>query len=129
MVTINELKFDEAGLIPCVVQEFGTGKVLTVAYMNRESLQISMAYLAAGLTGGSKGFLVYNLPGCDGRSFYNFSRFTKFLSEYEEILYYGKRSESDFKLQGLSPECGTVFTLNGKKRIALSMKNGKTSKS
>lgn len=88
-------------------------------YLRQKSLQISMAYLAAGLTGGSKGFLVYNLPGCDGRSFYNFSRFTKFLSEYEEILYYGKRSESDFKLQGLSPECGTVFTLNGKKRIAI----------
>ena len=43
MVTINELKFDEAGLIPCVVPEFGTGKVLTVAYMSRESLEKTLA--------------------------------------------------------------------------------------
>jgi phosphoribosyl-ATP pyrophosphohydrolase/phosphoribosyl-AMP cyclohydrolase len=42
MVTLDELKFDGAGLIPAVVQEFGTGKVLTVAYMNRESLEITL---------------------------------------------------------------------------------------
>jgi hypothetical protein len=88
-------------------------------YLRQKSVPITMDYLAAGLISGSKGFLVYNLPGCDGRSFYNFSRFTKFLSEYEEVLYYGKRSESNFKLQGISPECGTVFTMNGKKRIAI----------
>ncbi len=35
----EELKFDEKGLIPAVVQEAGTGKVLMVAWMNRESLQ------------------------------------------------------------------------------------------
>ncbi|MBQ8975501.1 MAG: bifunctional phosphoribosyl-AMP cyclohydrolase/phosphoribosyl-ATP diphosphatase HisIE [Oscillospiraceae bacterium] len=39
---INELKFDEKGLIPAVVQDFYTKKVLTVAYMNRESLQITL---------------------------------------------------------------------------------------
>ena len=39
---INTLKFDEKGLIPAVVQDHFTGKVLTVAYMNRESLEISM---------------------------------------------------------------------------------------
>jgi len=37
-----DLKFDEKGLIPAVVQDHFTGKVLTVAYMNRESLEISM---------------------------------------------------------------------------------------
>ena len=37
-----ELKFDEKGLIPCVVQDFITKKVLTVAYMNRESLEITL---------------------------------------------------------------------------------------
>lgn len=42
MITIDELKFDEKGLIPAVVTDFYSKKVLTVAYMNRESLQISM---------------------------------------------------------------------------------------
>lgn len=40
--TINKLKFDESGLIPAVVQDFFTGEVLTVAYMNRESLKITL---------------------------------------------------------------------------------------
>jgi phosphoribosyl-ATP pyrophosphohydrolase/phosphoribosyl-AMP cyclohydrolase len=35
---IAELKYDEAGLIPAVVQQTGTGEVLMVAYMNAESL-------------------------------------------------------------------------------------------
>lgn len=42
MLKIDELKFDEKGLIPAVVVDAVTKKVLTVAYMNRESLQISM---------------------------------------------------------------------------------------
>ena len=42
MITIDELKFDEKGLIPAVVQDFETGRVLTLAYMNRESLRLSM---------------------------------------------------------------------------------------
>jgi len=39
---IAKLKFDEKGLIPAIVVDDDTGKVLTLAYMNRESLQISM---------------------------------------------------------------------------------------
>lgn len=42
MVNISELKFDEKGLIPAVVVDSVTKKVLTVAYMNEESLKISM---------------------------------------------------------------------------------------
>lgn len=42
MVSIDELRFDEKGLIPAVVQHAVTGQVLTVAYMNRESLRLSM---------------------------------------------------------------------------------------
>lgn len=42
MININELKFDEKGLIPAIVVDSLTGKVLTLAYMNRESLEISM---------------------------------------------------------------------------------------
>ena len=42
MVNIDELKFDEKGLIPAIVVDSVTKKVLTLAYMNRESLEISM---------------------------------------------------------------------------------------
>ena len=47
MINIDELKFDEKGLIPAVVTDNENGKVLTLAYMNRESLEIS---LKKGLT-------------------------------------------------------------------------------
>ncbi len=42
MLRIEELKFDQNGLIPAVVVDSITKKVLTVAYMNKESLEISM---------------------------------------------------------------------------------------
>ena len=42
MINIEELKFDEKGLIPAIVVDSVTKKVLTLAYMNKESLQISM---------------------------------------------------------------------------------------
>ncbi len=42
MINIEELKFDEKGLIPAIVVDAITKQVLTLAYMNRESLQISM---------------------------------------------------------------------------------------
>ena len=43
MISIDELKFDEKGLIPAIVADAATKRVLTLAYMNRESLAISMA--------------------------------------------------------------------------------------
>ena len=42
MLNIDDVKFDKNGLIPAVVQDLYTKQVLTVAYMNRESLQITM---------------------------------------------------------------------------------------
>ena len=42
MINIDELKFDEKGLIPAVVLDYKTRRLLTLAYMSRESLQISM---------------------------------------------------------------------------------------
>ena len=41
-VSIDELKFDERGLIPAIVVDAITRNVLTLAYMNKESLEISM---------------------------------------------------------------------------------------
>ncbi|MBQ7788774.1 MAG: bifunctional phosphoribosyl-AMP cyclohydrolase/phosphoribosyl-ATP diphosphatase HisIE [Clostridia bacterium] len=42
MIDIEKLKFDENGLIPAVVVDAFSKKVLTVAYMNKQSLEISM---------------------------------------------------------------------------------------
>ncbi len=42
MLNIDELTFDEKGLIPAIVTDADSGKVLTLAYMNKESLRISM---------------------------------------------------------------------------------------
>ncbi len=42
MIDVEQLKFDERGLIPAIVQDAQSGKVLTLAYMSRESLEISI---------------------------------------------------------------------------------------
>ena len=39
---MERLKFDDKGLIPAIVQDYYSKEVLTVAYMNRESLEITM---------------------------------------------------------------------------------------
>ena len=41
-LNLDELKFDEKGLIPAIVQDYYTGRVLTLAYMNKESLEITI---------------------------------------------------------------------------------------
>jgi phosphoribosyl-ATP pyrophosphohydrolase/phosphoribosyl-AMP cyclohydrolase len=37
----SEIEYDERGLVPCVVQDWRTGEVLTVAYMNAEALALT----------------------------------------------------------------------------------------
>jgi phosphoribosyl-AMP cyclohydrolase / phosphoribosyl-ATP pyrophosphohydrolase len=39
MEALSEIAFGEDGLVPCVVQDWRTGEVLTLAYMNREALE------------------------------------------------------------------------------------------
>jgi len=78
-MNIEELKFDEKGLIPAVVTDAETGAVLTLAYMNRESLQISMekgltcfwsrsrqALWLKGETSGNYQHIVSITADCDG---------------------------------------------------------------
>ena len=79
MVDIEKLKFDEKGLIPVVVQDYYTKKVLTLAYMNKESLKISMEknltcffsrsrgkLWLKGETSGNYQPIVSIPPDCDG---------------------------------------------------------------
>ncbi len=42
MINIDELKFDEKGLIPAIVADAVSGEVLTLAYMNKDSLKVSV---------------------------------------------------------------------------------------
>ena len=78
MLKIDELKFDEKGLIPAVVVDSATKKVLTVAYMNRESLEISInegttcfwsrsrqELWRKGATSGNKQHIVSITADCD----------------------------------------------------------------
>ena len=79
MLNINELKFDEKGLIPAVVIDNKTKKLLTLAYMSRESLEISMEkgltcfysrsrqeLWLKGETSGNYQHIVSIMADCDG---------------------------------------------------------------
>jgi len=78
MIKIDELKFDEKGLIPAVVVDADSKKVLTVAYMNRESLEISIReemtcfwsrsrqeLWRKGATSGNRQHIVNIMADCD----------------------------------------------------------------
>jgi phosphoribosyl-ATP pyrophosphohydrolase/phosphoribosyl-AMP cyclohydrolase len=40
--SLDDIKYDDKGLVPAIVQEDVTGEVLMLAYMNRESLQLTL---------------------------------------------------------------------------------------
>ena len=40
---LDQIEFDDDGLVPCVVQDWSTGEVLTLAYMNREALERTLS--------------------------------------------------------------------------------------
>jgi phosphoribosyl-AMP cyclohydrolase / phosphoribosyl-ATP pyrophosphohydrolase len=40
---LEEIEFDQDGLVPCVVQDWSTGEVLTLAYMNRDALERTLS--------------------------------------------------------------------------------------
>jgi phosphoribosyl-ATP pyrophosphohydrolase/phosphoribosyl-AMP cyclohydrolase len=47
VLDLNQLRFDKDGLVPAIVQDVTNGQVLTLAYMNRESLRLT---IETGLT-------------------------------------------------------------------------------
>lgn len=78
-MNFTNLKFDSNGLIPAVVQDYRTKRVLTLAYMNRESLEISLnekktcfysrsrqELWRKGETSGNYQHIVRITPDCDG---------------------------------------------------------------
>ena len=80
-MNLDDLTFDAAGLIPAVVQDFFTRDVLTVAYMNRESLAITLAegrtcfwsrsrqeLWRKGETSGNVQYVVSVRADCDGNA-------------------------------------------------------------
>src|ERR671928_1529107 len=52
-----EVRFDERGLVPCVIQDWGSGEVLTLAYMNRQALERTRATGQLHLWSRSRGEL------------------------------------------------------------------------
>lgn len=76
---LDKIKFDENGLIPAILQEAFTSRILMLAYMNRESLEKSLAtghcwfysrsrkqLWEKGATSGSYQFIENIRPDCDG---------------------------------------------------------------
>lgn len=43
MKWLDSIKFDEQGLVPAIIQDYQNGEILMVAYMNRDSLQKTLA--------------------------------------------------------------------------------------
>ena len=41
-MNIEQIKFDEKGLVPAIIQDYYTKEVLTLAYMNKESREITL---------------------------------------------------------------------------------------
>ncbi len=41
-LVFEQVKFDERGLVPCIAQDFASGEVLTLAYVNAESLRLTL---------------------------------------------------------------------------------------
>ena len=79
MIQLESLKFDEKGLIPAIVVDAVTKKVLTLAYMSKESLALSMekeltcfysrsrqALWLKGETSGNYQHIVSITADCDG---------------------------------------------------------------
>ncbi len=117
-MNIEELKFDEKGLIPAVVVDAVSKKVLTVAYMNRESLKISMeegttcfwsrsrgCLWRKGETSGNKQHIVSIVTDCD-RDALTVTVYkdgpachTGADSCFNEVVYTGE--DEEFSLEGL----------------------------
>lgn len=41
-MNLNDIKFNEKGIIPCITQDYKDNRVLMLAYMNRESLKVTI---------------------------------------------------------------------------------------
>ena len=78
-MNVDELRFDDRGLIPVVVQDVGSGAVLMLAYANREAVELTLetgeahfwsrsrqALWRKGETSGNTLAVVEVTPDCDG---------------------------------------------------------------
>jgi phosphoribosyl-AMP cyclohydrolase len=77
-VSLGDFKFDESGLVPAIVQDYKTGEVLMLAYMNKESLRRTLKtkktcfwsrsrkeYWVKGMTSGHFQFVKSVAYDCD----------------------------------------------------------------
>lgn len=90
-------------------------------FTSREpSQQIDKAFTIKGIVLGSKGFLCYNIPQLDGRSYYAMSETAAVLSKYEDIIYFGKIKNDWLSLEGVDKDHYALFEKSGNpKRILI----------
>lgn len=87
------------------------------------SRQIDKAYLIKGIVLGSKGYLCYNIPQLDGRSYYAFSETAAMLREYEDIIYFGKINNDWLTLAGVDKDHYALFERSGSNKKILIIYN------
>ena len=88
-------------------------------FTSREpSRQIDKAFIIKGIVLGSKGYLCYNIPQLDGRSYHAFSETAAMLREYEDIIYFGKINNAWLNTKGINKGNYALFEKAGEsKRI------------
>lgn len=77
-INLNDFKFDKSGLVPAIIQDYKTGEVLMLAYMNKESISRTLKlgktcfwsrsrkeYWVKGMTSGHFQFVKSLFYDCD----------------------------------------------------------------
>lgn len=88
-----------------------------------QSRQIDKAFIIKGIVLGSKGYLCYNLPQLDGRSYYALSEAAAMLAGYEDIIYFGKINNKWLSVEGLAEDQYALFEKAGSKKRVLVIYN------
>jgi hypothetical protein len=93
-------------------------------FTSRElSKQIDKAFIIKGIVLGSKGYLCFNIPQLDGRSYYAFSETAAMLSKYEDIIYFGKIKNDWLSVEGFDKDHYALFEKSGNKKRILVIYN------
>lgn len=84
---------------------------------------IDKAFTIKGIVLGSKGFLCYNAPQLDGRSYHSMSETAALLAKYEHILYDGQIDHNTIRMNGAPKENWALFTHPGQSERVLIIYN------
>lgn len=98
-----------------------TGVITSPWLLNsrEKNSQIPLSDVLVGIVAGSKGILCYNLPGLNGKSYYSISQVTSLLTDYENIIFDGRRHQKGAKVSGIPNDAWIIFELDGSKEKVL----------